>query len=107
MEDGNYMWTTITDFVDVHNMAAWGRIALAMEHPRISQALLSLRRYLEDARLAGSHVDGIFSRCHTLYAPRVFDEILEEHRLEDGSPVAHIKRDEPVSAPPHNGNRNR
>ena len=100
LEDGTFMWTSSVELVDLYSMAPWGRIALDAEQLRIAQALASLRRYPDDIRIVGAHVDGVFFLSHGWNGPKIYDEILEEHKFADGTPMFHLKKDEPISKVP-------
>ena len=99
LDDGSYLWTTSEEIVDLYSMAPWGRIALDVEQVRIAQATATLKRFPDDLRIAGAHVDGVFFLCHSFEAVGIYSQIEDEHRFSDGSPMFHLKN-EPVCKVP-------
>jgi len=99
MEDGSFIFTSYTELTGLYSMAPWGRIALDVEQLRIAQATASVREHPLYLQIVGVHVDGVFLLTHGHEAPGICDQIVDEHRFPDGTPMFHMKI-EPASKVP-------
>jgi hypothetical protein len=93
MEDGSFIFTCSTELVGLFSMAPWGRIALDVEQMRVAQATKSIQEYPVDLKIVGAHVDGVFLLMHSLEATKISDDLVQEHKFEDGSPMFQIKNE--------------
>ena len=99
MEDGSFLFTSSTELVGLFSMAPWGRIALDVEQMRIAQATAFVNQFPAQLSIVGAHVDGVFVFSHDMDQHLILNQIEDNFRFPDGSPIFKIKK-EPICKVP-------